>query len=34
VLAFIDAVATSKSRQAWSLFCHSLFASNEFIYVE
>jgi hypothetical protein len=34
VLTFINAAATSKSRQAWSLFCQSLFASNEFIYVE
>jgi hypothetical protein len=30
----IDAAAASKTRQAWSLFCQSLFASNEFIYVK
>jgi hypothetical protein len=29
-----DAGAESKTRQAWSLFCQSLFASNEFIYVK
>jgi hypothetical protein len=28
-----EAAATSKTRQAWSLFCQSLFASNEFFYV-
>lgn len=28
-----DAAATSASRQAWSIFCQSLFASNEFFYV-
>jgi hypothetical protein len=28
-----DAAAASKSQQAWSLFCQSLFASNEFMYV-
>ena len=28
-----DAAATSATRQAWSIFCQSLFASNEFFYV-
>lgn len=38
VLAFIDELCSSKAapssqQQAWSLFCQSLLASNEFIYV-
>jgi hypothetical protein len=28
-----EATASSKTRQAWSSFCQSLFASNEFVYV-
>jgi hypothetical protein len=28
-----DAATTSITRQAWSIFCQSLFASNEFIYL-
>ena len=28
-----DSAATSITRQAWSIFCQSLLASNEFVYV-